>query len=343
MPRASIIIRCYNEAEHVGRLLHGIEEQTINEYEIIMVDSGSTDGTREIACQHGVDDIVYIAPEEFSFGRALNYGCKAANGEFCVISSAHVYPKRQDWLEELLEKFEDGVALVYGKQRGNEVTTFSENQIFKQWFPERDIDRQQYPFCNNANAAIRRELWEEYPYNEQLTGLEDVAWAKRIQKAGYDISYASEAEVIHVHDETPREIYNRYRREGYAHKQIVPEHSFSMLDFVRLSLSHIASDYRAALGAGEFWSNLLDIPKFRVLQFWGTHRGFVQEGPISEELWQRFYYSDRNTYPEANVNQNEAVETAAASPNEIDYPDSDELIDTSPEQTPADPPVEYSS
>jgi glycosyltransferase involved in cell wall biosynthesis len=325
-PRASIVVRCYNEAEHIGKLLHGISEQTMQDYEIVLVDSGSTDGTLEIAREFGVDKIEYIEPENFSFGRALNYGCKAAEGEYCVIASAHVYPTREDWLEQLLAKFEDDeeVALVYGKQRGNDVTTFSENQIFKQWFPEHDIDHQPHPFCNNANAAIRRDLWEEFPYDEHLTGLEDVDWAKRVQKAGYEISYVSEAEIIHVHDETASEVLNRYRREAYAHKEIMPEQSFSLFDFLRLSIQNIVSDYRAALEEGELTAHLLEIPKFRLMQFWGTYRGFTKQGPISDSLWQRFFYPDRNSYPPdrdaADSNETEVAD-------EIEYPDSDTFLD----------------
>lgn len=321
-PLASIIVRCYNEAEHVGKLLHGLSEQSIQDFEIVLVDSGSSDGTLEIAEEFGVDKIEYIDPEEFSFGRALNYGCGVAGGEFCVIASAHVYPKRHDWLERLLEKFEEDVGLVYGKQRGNDVTTFSENQIFKQWFPDHDIERQNHPFCNNANAAIRRELWKEYPYDEQLTGLEDVDWAKRIQKDGYNISYASEAEIIHVHDETAKEVFNRYRREAYAHKQIMPNQSFSLLDFARLSITNIFSDYKAATQESELTENILDIPKFRLLQFWGTYRGFAKDGPVSDRLWQRFYYPDRETLPESNA-PHEPTTTEEVTSNEganhIDY------------------------
>jgi glycosyltransferase involved in cell wall biosynthesis len=298
--RASLIIRCYNEADYLGKLLHGLEAQTMQDFEIILVDSGSTDGTLEIAESFGVDEIIYIDPENFSFGRALNYGCEAATGEYCVIASAHVYPRRDDWLERLLEKFEEDVALVYGKQRGNDVTTFSENQIFKQWFPDRDIDRQSHPFCNNANAAIKRNLWEQYTYDETLTGLEDVDWAKRVQKDGYDISYASEAEIVHVHDETAQEVFNRYRREAYAHRQIMPSQTFSLLDFLRLSATNVLSDYRAAREEGVLLSNLLEIPKFRLLQFWGTYRGFGKDGPISNRLWQRFYYPNRESYPSTN-------------------------------------------
>lgn len=325
-PRASIIIRCYNEVDHIGKLLHGLEQQTLQDFEVILVDSGSTDGTLEVAEGYGVDNIVYIDPENFSFGRALNYGCEAANGTFCVIASAHVYPRRDDWLERLLEKFvDDDIALVYGKQRGNDVTTFSENQIFKQWFPDQDIERQDHPFCNNANAAIRRDLWAEYPYDEQLTGLEDIDWAKRVQKDGYDISYASDAEIIHVHDETAEEIFNRYRREAYAHKQIMPSQSFSLFDFIRLSVSNILSDWRAAADEDALLDNVFEIPKFRLLQFWGTYRGFGRDGPITDRLWQRFYYPDRESYPSSN-RRGETARTDTISDdggNHIDYSDHD--------------------
>lgn len=320
-PRASLIIRCYNEVNHLKKLLHGLEEQTMQDFEIVLVDSGSTDGTIQIAESFGVDEIVYIDPESFSFGRALNYGCEAATGEYCVIASAHVYPQHDDWIECLLEKFAENVALVYGKQRGNDVTTFSENQIFKQWFPDHDIDRQNHPFCNNANAAIRRDLWEEYSYDETLTGLEDVDWAKRVQEDGYQISYASDAQIVHVHDETTQEVFNRYRREAYAHRQIVPSQTFSLLDFLRLFVTSVLSDYRAAWDASVLLPNLLDILKFRLLQFWGTYRGFRKESPITDRLWQRFYYPNRDSYPSGDRAREESPTSNDSNGDDINYPE----------------------
>ncbi len=137
--RCSIVIRAYNEADHLGRLFEGIQSQTLRDHEVILVDSGSLDATVHIAEQNGAR-IVQIAPEEFSFGRSLNRGVAAARGEYVVIVSAHVHPVYPDWLECLVRPFEDpDVALVYGKQRGNAGSRFSEHQILRQWFPDEDI------------------------------------------------------------------------------------------------------------------------------------------------------------------------------------------------------------
>lgn len=318
--RISIIIRCYNEREYIGKLLYGIFEQTVSDVEVILVDSGSTDGTLEVANQYPIDEVIYIDPEEFSFGRALNYGIEAASGEFCVFASAHVYPRREDWLERLIEKFEEGVALVYGKQRGNEQTKFSERQIFRKWFPDRDRERQDTPFCNNANCAIRRSVWEEFQYDEELPGLEDLDWAKRIREAGWDISYAAEATIIHVHDESPREVYDRYRREALAHKQIMPDQEFTLGDFLWMCGYNTLTDYRTALAEGVLLDNLLEIPLFRMMQFWGTYRGFSQDAPVSERLWQRFYYPDKEGYPDVDTDSGPA----------IDYEAHDRTIDYTP-------------
>jgi len=286
----SIVIRCFNEEEHIGRLLSGIMQQTMQDVEIILVDSGSTDATVSIASRYPVK-ILSIKPEDFSFGRSLNLGCQAAQGEFIVIPSGHVYPVYKDWLEKLIAPFDNpDIALTYGKQRGNEITKYSEHQVFAKWFPDSSNFEQSNPFCNNANAAIRRSLWEQFPYDESLTGLEDLDWAKKLTQLGYKIAYVAEAEIIHVHYETPRKIYNRYRREAIALKNIFPQESLNFWDFTRLFLTNTINDYYHAWHDQVFWKNLMSIPTFRLMQFWGSYRGFAQQGPITGQLKQTFYY-----------------------------------------------------
>src|SRR5512139_786696 len=266
----SIVIRAYNEAKHIGRLLEGIRQQTLRDVEIILVDSGSTDSTVSIAESFGAR-IVHIPPSEFTFGRSLNMGIRAAAGEFIVIASAHVYPVYPDWLESLLRPFEDPqAALTYGKQRGPKSAKFSEQQVFHQWYPDHSAPNQATSFCNNANAAIRRSTWEQNQYDETLTGLEDLAWAKWAKEQGYAIAYVAEAEIVHVHNETPRGVFNRYRREAMAFKRIHPEAHFNLYDFLRLASMNILSDLRHARRERMFWKNLGQVIWFRVLQFHGT-------------------------------------------------------------------------
>jgi rhamnosyltransferase len=288
--RCSVVIRAFNEEQHIGRLLEGISHQTAKDVEVILVDSGSTDATASIA-EHYRVKVVHIRPDEFTFGRSLNRGIAAASAEFIVIASAHVYPVYPDWLEKLLEPFVDTqVALTYGKQRGKADSKFSEQQIFTHWYPDESIPRQAHPFCNNANAAIRRAVWEQHPYDETLTGLEDLAWAKGVQSRGGGISYVAEAEVIHIHAETPRGINNRYRREAMGFKQIYPEAHFSLYDFVRNTSTSISFDLLHAARAHIFWRSLASIFWFRIMQFGGTYQGYRHSSPLTPELRQTFYY-----------------------------------------------------
>jgi len=297
-PRCSVVIRCYNEREHIGRLLEGVLEQTVRDVQIVVVDSGSTDGTLE-ALRHFPVEVVRIAKEDFSFGYALNEGCRAARGEFLVFASAHVYPTYRDWLERLLFPFADPrVALVYGKQRGDHRTRFSERQVFRTWFPDQSRPRQDHPFCNNANAAVRRELWEVMPYDESLTGLEDIAWGKRVLSRGYRIAYAADAEIVHVHEESASQIFRRYEREAIGLRSIYPESSFSFWNFFRMTVGNVWNDWGAARREGSLTRNMVDVVVFRALQFWGTYRGYAQHGPIGKQLRTRFYYPPETAVPE---------------------------------------------
>ena len=299
-PTYSIIIRAYNEEQHLPRLLDGILRQGISDTgpnqqpgEIILVDSGSTDGTLEIASRFPVR-VVNIQPKDFTFGRSLNLGISHARSDLVVIASAHVYPVYPDWLERLLAPFSDPqVALVYGKQRGGPDAKFSEQQIFARWYPDHSDLRQRQPFCNNANAAIRRVLWQQHPYDETLTGLEDLEWANWAVRQGYLIAYSAEAEIIHVHDETPRAVYNRYRREGMAFKRVFPLERFDLIDLFGMTATNIASDAWHAAHQRKLWSNLGSILWFRWMQFWGTYQGYRRSGPLTWQLRQTFYYPHR--------------------------------------------------
>jgi rhamnosyltransferase len=288
--KISIIIRCLNEGKHIGRLLEGIQKQTHQDVEIIVVDSGSRDETLTVARQFPTK-IVQIKPEDFSFGYAINVGCAAATGDLLLFASAHVYPVHTDWLELMAQPFENKeIALVYGKQKGDHRNKYSEHQVFAKWFPEQSNANQKHPFCNNANCAIRRELWTQYPYDETLTGLEDLAWAKNILVQNYRIAYQAEATIIHVHEETWKNVFNRYRREAIALRLIMKNETFNFLTFLNLVTKNIISDWKQAMHDGVFLKEFFNVILFRMNQFWGTYRGYKQSYLLDNEVRERFYY-----------------------------------------------------
>jgi len=319
MTKISVIIRCYNEEAHIGRLLSGIIQQTWKELEIILVDSGSTDATLSIAAQYPTK-VLHINKADFSFGRSLNIGCEAATGGLLVFASAHVYPLYHDWLEKLIQPFQDErVACSYGRQSGNDFTKFSERQVFARWFPEESDLNQDIPFCNNANSAVRRSVWERFRYDETLTGLEDLAWAKQVISAGYRIAYKADAEVVHVHQESHKQVLNRYRREAIAMKAVFPHESFSLLSFMHMFTKNSFNDARLAIRQKVFWGNIWPILSFRLMQFWGTYRGYAQHGVVSKRLRQKFYY------PHDGANDMPAQTETASTRVRINYAGHDQL------------------
>ncbi len=288
--RVSAVIRAYNESKHIGRLLRGLEQQTVKLDEIILVDSGSTDDTVAIAEAAGCR-IVHIAKEEFSFGRALNRGCAAATGDILLFASAHVYPVYNTYVEHIVNAFDrPGVAIAYGRQVGDERSKFSESRVMLKWFPHQNIWDQGHPFSNNANAAVLKSVWQESPYDEQLTGLEDLDFAKKALARGHKISYVADAPVVHVHEESWNIIRNRYRREAMAYARIVEGAKMSLPNAVGLALSNIASDYKEAVKVHRLRTNVLSIPQFRFAQFIGAWEGFRAPDHVSARLRERFYY-----------------------------------------------------
>lgn len=306
MTTTSLVIRSFNEEAHIGRLLTGIIRQSDKPEEIIVVDSGSTDATPEIASRFPVK-ILSIDSSDFSFGRSLNKGIEATTGDIVVIASAHVYPVYDSWLSRLCSPLRDPqIALSYGKQMGAPHSRFSEKRILAKWFPDASAIPQEHPFCNNANAAIRRPVWEQIPYNEQLTGLEDLDWAKRALESGHRIAYVAEAPVVHVHDESLRQVANRYRREAIAYKGIYSEQGLTLPRAAWLTLTNVLSDYFHAAQARCLAETIVDTPLFRAAQFWGSYRGFTQEEPVTAALRRRFYYPSGLKPDLADTESNEA-------------------------------------
>jgi rhamnosyltransferase len=213
----SLVIRTYNEAEGLGPLLEMTKKQTIQPIDIVLVDSGSTDETVEIAREYGCH-VIEIPKESFTFGYSLNVGLAAAKSDIAIGISAHCLPENRCWIEELVKPFEDGqVAGVYGQQIPFEDAGIIERKGLKEAYPDgvhaRDVGSELF---SNAHNAVRMSVWREMDFDEKLTGAEDIEWAIRAREKGYLIVYAPQSRVFHSHRETLRGVTKRFYREALA-------------------------------------------------------------------------------------------------------------------------------
>ena len=294
---ASIVIRTYNEARWLGEVLEGIAAQTggVN-YETVLIDSGSTDGTVDIASAHGCR-IETIAKADFTFGRSLNQGCAASRGKALVFLSGHCIPASSDWLVRLIEPVLDGrVSYTYGRQIGRVgVSKFSEEMLFRKYFPEVSAIPQEGFFCNNANAALSAKVWAENPFDEEITGLEDMMLAKSLTAKGHAVGYVAEAPVFHLHEEKWSQVMTRYEREAVAMQQIMPELHVGFVDFMRYVAIGASLDWHEAVASGRTKKRseiklAIEIALFRFNQYWGTYRGANDHRRLLRERKDRYYY-----------------------------------------------------
>ena len=289
---ASIVIRTHNEARYLPAVLDAVRLQSLqaNHHEVVIVDSGSTDDTLKIAHRQGCR-IVHIPQQEFSFGRSLNIGCDAAQGSHLVFISGHCVPTDGKWLECLLEPLMSGNAqITYGRQQGGPETKFSEHMLFAKYFPPDNLAPATEFFCNNANAAVRRDVWARYRFDEALTGLEDMHFARQVVSHGGTVRYVPKASVFHYHHENWSRVRRRYEREAIALQKIMPEVHVHASDALRYFMAGVLGDWGKAIAQRKFLRHAWEIGCFRFCQYYGTWRGNHIHRQLSRKAKESYFY-----------------------------------------------------
>ncbi len=224
-PRTSVVIPVKNGAATLGACLEGIfAQESAGELEVIIIDSGSTDGSMAVARRFPVR-LHQIAPEEFNHGDTRNLGARIARGEFVVMTVQDAVPNNAHWLRTLAAPFADpDVAGVCGQQivpcdpDKNPLAWFrpvSEPETRKLRFPEpgqflKLSGTEQLSCCgwDNVTAAYQRSVLLELPFR-RAGFCEDMIWARDALALGHTLVYEPRAQVRHCHAET---FSFRYRR-----------------------------------------------------------------------------------------------------------------------------------
>jgi len=205
----SIVIRTKNEEKWVGKVLKRLKEQTYKDFEIVIVDSGSTDKTLDIIKNFNVK-IFTIKQEDFSYPYALNYGCEKALGEkYFVFLSAHSLPISKTWLEDGIKNFSDQKVMgVYGLMQALPDGTIWEKIywnslkvfLYRIFNYKKIVTKGGIGVMGFTHAIIRRELWEKNKFDERYgLGGEDGVWANYWFRNGFYVILDSKFSVAHSH------------------------------------------------------------------------------------------------------------------------------------------------
>jgi rhamnosyltransferase len=222
-PRVSIVLRSYNEAWALRATLAALKKQSHRNWELIVFDSGSVDGSVEIIRQAKPAHFVQMLPHEYRPGRVMNRGMELAQSDRVIFLNADATPQGPDWLAPLVAALADPtVAAVFGRQiprpdceaafaRDNE-KCFGDNRESARW------DH----FFSMASSGLRRDVWARRGFLEAMQYSEDDEYTRWCRAQGYTIAYCHDSVVMHSHNYTPRQAYKRSFGEAWALAAVWP-------------------------------------------------------------------------------------------------------------------------
>ncbi|BAJ01535.1 glycosyltransferase family 2 protein [Shewanella violacea] len=213
--KVAIIMRSKNSAWVIANTLAALASQEHQHYDLILVDSGSTDGTLEIASFYDCQ-LIQIEPEDYYPGKVLNQAIEQTQADIVVFLNSDAVLLRDDSLSNLLDAFDDpDTVAAFGRQiprpeahlwvRRDYATSFPASNKAPSWITL------SLPF-----AAIRRQYWQQHPFYLDAWASEDTEWGHWARTNEYKLAYVPKALVMHSHNYSLKQLYGRRFVEGEA-------------------------------------------------------------------------------------------------------------------------------
>ena len=217
--------------------------------DVLVIDSGSADGTPEHAERAGLR-VHRIPGSEFGHGRTRNLGVRMAHGDVVCFLTQDVLPVSPDWPLRFAAALEDpAVAGVYGRQVPRDASTM-EMFFVALNYPAHPLRFDPEPgghhprpgrvLFSNAFSAVRRELALGLPFVDDIPVSEDQAWALQALDRGYSVLYEPRAEALHAHRYTVRGLFRRTLLVGRALHEIGVDRGATLGESVRFLMGEIA-------------------------------------------------------------------------------------------------------
>jgi rhamnosyltransferase len=228
-PSISIVVPTFNGASTLPALLDAIARQRIERpFEVVAIDSGSTDGSVELL-RTASARVITIPAGTFNHGLTRNRGIEASAGELIVLTVQDAVPASDTWLAALTEPLalDSCLAGTFARQLPRPDAGALTRHYLERWFassqsprtvsathaeldalpPLARLDRCTF---DNVCSCIRRSVWEQHPFRETPIG-EDVEWARDVLLSGYRIAYVPDAAVVHSHERSASYEFDRTR------------------------------------------------------------------------------------------------------------------------------------
>ena len=225
----TVIVPVLNGEKELPALLGSLHRQSRRADEIIVMDSSSTDRTREICADDPQVTLLKIPREDFNHGDSRDLAAGKSSGDILVFLTQDALPRDRDFLDSLIAPLTmEKVAVSTGRQISGRNASPAERLVREYNYPDRsflrtekDLDRMGIKtfFVSNVCAAYRKEIYETLGGFERVETNEDMFFAAKAVRAGYGIAYNADAGVYHSHDLSWSEQYERNRIQGREMKR----------------------------------------------------------------------------------------------------------------------------
>ncbi len=281
-PRVSVIIPAYNAAQTIGLCLDALAAQTLprDEYEVIVVDDGSADATRELAAARGAR---VISQSNAGAAAARNLGARHARGEIVLFCDADSVPDAR-WLAAMIEPFGDAnIAGASGEKKTHQTNWMAQFvQAEYDYRYERIASHRRIDFVDSSTAAYRREIFlANGGFDTTLLDAEDTELSYRLSERGHAMVLAPDAIVWHTHPEALVEYLTRKYRYALWRARVYARFPRKAASDTRTPQTQKLQAGLAALlaltGLGGFvWSGLFWVAALMLVLFLATTLPFVR-------------------------------------------------------------------